>query len=146
MSGKNAAEIAQLKSERDWYADRLQEEATKHTRTKEELKEARRKFENFLDSAGKTMYPCPECGRGMNSREGCLHCHVDRLKRALVRRANWQPIRTAPEKTPLLIYDKGASPPIAVAFYSDGWELEWGDGDALTPSHWMSLEDLIERP
>ena len=76
MSGKNAAEIAQLREWMEWYAEKLQEEATKHTKTKEELKEVRRKFENFLDSTGKTMYPCPECGRGMNSREGCLHCKV----------------------------------------------------------------------
>ena len=80
MSGKNAAEIAQLREWMNWYADRLQEEATKHTRTKEELKEVRRKFDNFLDSAGKTMYPCPECERGMNSREGCLHCKIRKLE------------------------------------------------------------------
>jgi len=81
MSGKNQATVNRLREERDWYADRLQEEATKHTRTKEELKEVRRRFENFLDSAGKTMFACPECGRGMNSREGCLHCKIRRLER-----------------------------------------------------------------
>lgn len=49
MSGKSAAEIAQLREWMNWYADRLQEEAAKHTRTKEELKEVRREMEKLSE-------------------------------------------------------------------------------------------------
>lgn len=182
MTGKQAATEAQLREWIIWYADHLQEEATKHTQTKEELKQVKqmmfrereakerlsgelkevredyddlkedyddlkRKFDNFVRDSGTTMYPCPECGRGMNSREGCLRCHVDRLKKALARRPNWQPISKAPENKSVLVYDGEAIPPIAVAFYtSSGWELEWGEPgetDVFTPSHWMYIEDLL---
>ena len=62
-----------------------------------------------------------------------------------------QPIETAPNETPVLIYDPRCDPPYAVAFYTESaysldygrWELEWGDpgDDIFEPTHWMPLPE-----
>ena len=39
-----------------------------------------KKFDAFVRDSGTTCVPCPECGHGMTSKEGCLYCEAQRLR------------------------------------------------------------------
>jgi hypothetical protein len=52
-------------------------------RAERERDDLQKRLNNFIRDCGTTMSACPECGHGMSSRSGCLHCQRDELWEAL---------------------------------------------------------------
>jgi hypothetical protein len=57
-----------------------EEENEEIERLQRERNELQKRLNNFVRDCGTTMSACPECGHGMSSRTGCLHCQRDKLR------------------------------------------------------------------
>lgn len=80
--------------------DKLKEETELGNRLATQYLELERRFDRYVKDQGSTCYPCPDCGRGMNSQKGCLWCEVKRLKQQLY------------DALPPLILDPNMPPPM----------------------------------
>lgn len=81
----NAKECPRCKADRWLRVDyeKLQADLAAERQKVTELEAENKRLNQFVKSSGTTCFPCPECGRGMTSRDGCLWCKVQKAEAEL---------------------------------------------------------------